>query len=212
MTIEFRDDEIVTDENTGKQYVMLKGLQRVAREHGYIGSEQTHNYIAVGQFGIFQCVYTAIFCDGPDILRWSGSADVNSSNTQEEFKKFPTAVAESRAEARALRKALGVEMLAFEEMGSVASADRKTAANEKISSQVVRSLEALMESKGVATQSLLKAVLSGERFEEVDSLKQMTAKEGADAMRWLNSSSAAKAKSKSSREDKKKALQKKVEG
>lgn len=48
---------------------------------------------------------------------WSGAADVSKENCMEEYAKHPTATAESRAEGRALRKALGINVHTVDEVG-----------------------------------------------------------------------------------------------
>ncbi len=48
---------------------------------------------------------------------WYGAADVSSLNCMEEYAKHPTATAESRAEGRALRKALGINVHTVDEVG-----------------------------------------------------------------------------------------------
>lgn len=48
---------------------------------------------------------------------WSGAADVSKLNCMEEYAKHPTATAESRAEGRALRKALGINVHTVDEVG-----------------------------------------------------------------------------------------------
>jgi len=48
---------------------------------------------------------------------WSGAADVSKANCMEEYAKHPTATAESRAEGRALRKALGINVHTVDEVG-----------------------------------------------------------------------------------------------
>lgn len=53
---------------------------------------------------------------------WGGCADVNSNNTDAKFLPFAFATAETRAEARALRKALGIKILAAEELTTIDTA------------------------------------------------------------------------------------------
>lgn len=48
---------------------------------------------------------------------WSGAADVSPANCMEEYARHPTATAESRAEGRALRKALGINVHTVDEVG-----------------------------------------------------------------------------------------------
>jgi len=48
---------------------------------------------------------------------WYGAADVSKLNCMEEYARHPTATAESRAEGRALRKALGINVHTVDEVG-----------------------------------------------------------------------------------------------
>ncbi len=57
-----------------------------------------------------------------NLIRWGGCADVNANNTDAKFLPYALATAETRAEARALRKALGIKMLAAEEVSSIDTA------------------------------------------------------------------------------------------
>lgn len=57
-----------------------------------------------------------------NIVRWGGLADVNANNTDPKFLAYAVATAETRAEARALRKALGIKILAAEEVSSIDTA------------------------------------------------------------------------------------------
>lgn len=50
---------------------------------------------------------------------FSGAADASPSNVKGIFSKFPTAIAETRAEARALRKALRLRTVVAEELDNV---------------------------------------------------------------------------------------------
>ena len=55
---------------------------------------------------------------------WGGLADVNYANTDPKFIPFALATAETRAEARALRKALGIKILAAEELTNLDTASK----------------------------------------------------------------------------------------
>lgn len=95
----------------------LFGLRRIAQQLiGPIMSSRTdvkqipnpgNNYTAT-------VVVSVLFKDDSS---WYGASDVSKLNCMEEYAKHPTATAESRAEGRALRKALGINVHTVDEVG-----------------------------------------------------------------------------------------------
>lgn len=59
-------------------------------------------------------------------LNYSGTADCRDNNAQGEFKQYPTAMAETRAAARTLRNALGLDICSLEELADPDSMFDKT--------------------------------------------------------------------------------------
>lgn len=178
------------EDNRELRVVYLRGLQRLAQEAGIVRSECKLNFVTkeqTGSVGIMQAVYMVEFSDG---TWWVGTADCNSLNTSEKYMKYPTAVAESRAEARCLRKALNIGILSSEEIGFVdggAAIEQITASSGKqIDSQVVKAIEKLCESRGCTNAEVLEAVLSKDRNRSVFELGELTVEEGQKAMGWLN--------------------------
>jgi hypothetical protein len=58
---------------------------------------------------------------------FSSAADAHYGNTDPLFRKYLTAIAETRAEARALRKAMKIKTAAADELSEVANLDRDVA-------------------------------------------------------------------------------------
>lgn len=56
----------------------------------------------------------------PRYMSFGGSADANPQNTDGVYSKYPVAIAETRAKARALKNALGIEVVAADELSEVA--------------------------------------------------------------------------------------------
>ena len=190
----------------GKPMVTLRGLRRLARLAGLNGSRVAHNHISIGSYGVFQCIYTALFDDG---TTWEASADCSKTNTEGVFLDYPTAVAESRAAARCLKDALGITMLAAEEIAF--EFDNGPKPDGKIDSQVVRMLEVNLNRKNVDVATLLSNVLNKTRSEEVFELEQLTVSEGQEAVRWINNSKPNDNKSKKkSRDARKEELKRKI--
>lgn len=184
--------------------VYLRGLQRLAQEAGLIRSHCYFNFISAaetGSKGIMQAIYEIQFEDGSI---WIGCADCNSNNTKGKFIDFPTAVAESRAEARAIRKALGITMLSSEEIGFAdggAVEQIEASTGKGIDSQVVKAIENLCESRNVTMAEVLEAVLDKARNGSIFELNELTVQEGQKAMAWLNEQKPAKPAKKTAAEE-----------
>lgn len=183
--------EIISKKEGGRELrvVLLRGLQRLAQDAGLVRSHCHFKFISkdeTGTVGIMQAVYEVKFSDGTE---WSGAADCNSSNTDSKFMSYPTAVSESRAEARCLRKALGIQLLSSEEIGfndGGAIEQISASSGKQIDSQVVKAIEKLCETRGVTKAELLEAVLTKARNSSVFELEELTVDEGQKAMGWLN--------------------------
>ena len=66
-----------------------------------------------------------ILCQNGDYLTFSGVADSYDGNTDVVYRKYPTAIAETRAESRAFRKALRIQTVSADELSKVASEDSR---------------------------------------------------------------------------------------
>ena len=184
---EFRPEEMVEKGDAGK-CVRLRGLQRCANLCGIIESYPIMTYIERGgRPGIMQCIYHVKFSDG---THFAGAADVNESNIDPKFAAYPTSVAESRAEARALRKALNItDMLAAEEIGSAeggSTGQPDINMNGKIEPQQVAAINAIIEQLKMQTSNVLNDVLAAARAKAVFSLDELTISEGVNILRYLN--------------------------
>ena len=105
---ELQDGDVVTRKEGGDslEVVLLAGLQRMARLAGIIRQECV---IQAPSDTMVQAIYSATFelpkgeneMQG-QYITFVGTADCNAKNTKGKFLGYPTAVAESRAEARCL--------------------------------------------------------------------------------------------------------------
>lgn len=179
---ELTSDEIITHDD-GKQVVILKALQRLAREADIVKSypSSVGHAVAPDGTGLIHCIYLTEWPDGAII---GGAADCNRGNTSEDFRVYPTAVAESRAETRALRKALGISMLGAEEIDMSEGFTGKTSIDTgKIDPQQVVAIEKLLAEVKVEPIDLFKAVASDR---EVLDVNELTSAEAVAAMGYLN--------------------------
>lgn len=198
---ELRDEDVV-ENNEGKKIVLLRGLQRLSRLAGIKESypEALFHVVDSSGRGMVQCVYITKWNDGSV---FGGTADVNRSNVNEDFAKFPTTIAESRAEGRAIRKALGITLLTAEELDSADGFTGATKAeNGKADSAQVAAIEKLIEDLGIEIVDVITQVADGE---EIVDLADLTPAQAVEAMRYLNSQ-----RGKSKRAARKTALKKQV--
>lgn len=208
-------NEKLTDEHCiekdGDLLPTLAGLQKLAREAGWIGSNTHTNHVSSKSgAGVFQCTVEVIFDDGTS---WSGSADCNQLNTKKKFMSYPTAVSESRAMARALKVALGIFKLTAEEIGfsddgfSSSPVTPETVGQTKIEPSQVKAIESALERRGMDFLDVAPNVLDYERVDEITSLHDLTTSEGSDILSYLNTKkpdekpAADKKESRSSRKD-----------
>lgn len=172
-----RDDEV--------QVVFLSALQRLARSAGLRRQEVQINTPGAT---MVQAVFSCTFSTGEGEVTFVGTADCSSKNTNAPFSHYPTAVAESRAEARCLRKALGINILSSEEIGfrdgfQSIEADPGKAADK----QLVKAVENLCESRGVESIRVIEEVIEDdERAATIFDLASLTTAEAQRAMAWLN--------------------------
>ena len=101
----------------GKEFVYLRGLEKLAKARGIVSAsckfiERTEKFAV--------CTFRYIFADGAE---YDGSADASIDNCDGNFKLYLTAMAESRAKARALRNAFTISMCSVEEKSDVSLVD-----------------------------------------------------------------------------------------
>jgi hypothetical protein len=179
--------------------VLLKGLQRLARRAGIVHQNVE---IKTPSDSMVQAIYTASFMidpaskgTGDNLAIFVGAADCNTKNTKGVFATYPTAVAESRAEARCLRKALGISTLSSEEIGfreNIGSLEASPTG--KADKQLVVAIEKLCESRGFDVARVLEEVITDKaRAASIFELTELTVTEAQAAMSWLNEQKPSKA-------------------
>lgn len=205
---ELQEGDTVSRKEDGEslEVVLLAGLQRLAREGGIVRQSiviQTHSAEMV------QAIFSATFrLPEGDEVTFVGTADCNVKNTAGKFRNYPTAVAESRAEARCLRKALGIRMLSSEEIGfreGVSALEASPTA--KAAGSLVAAIEKLCETRGVDAVVALNAALDENRAAAIFELSELSTSEAQSVMAWLNEQKPAALKGGSKRSARKAELQ-----
>ena len=204
-----RDNEKATRREDDGEFsvVLLSGLQRLAEEAGIQWSDC---HIMTPSDSMVQAIYYARFSDD---TQWVGTADCNTKNTKGKFLCYPTAVAESRAEARCLRKALGIRMLSAEEVGlREGFGTLEASPTGKADSQLIAAINKLCESRGVVAAAVLDAVIDDkERASSIFELSELTTEEAQRALSWLNEQKKQQPSAKDQRDARKAELQAKQE-
>ena len=178
------------------QVVLLAGLQRLARNAGLIRQDVE---IKTPSDTMVQAIFRATFsvapyCTNEDTIYGStevqfvGTADCSAKNTSGKFLNYPTAVAESRAEARALRKALGIKILSSEEVGLRENfGTLEASASNKADGQLIAAIEKLCENRSIDPVRVLDEVIEDPtRSNTIFQLAELTTAEAQRAMSWLN--------------------------
>lgn len=161
----------------GKETIRLMGLQILARRAGIVESWPELISVQTDNGVVFQCIYHVRFSDG---TRFAGAADSNRDNNNSyPFSTYPTAIAESRAEARAIRKALGITILATEEIGFASK-------SRLVDKQQVSAINMLVERKGLNIRDVLDEVLTTARAACISSVDALSEEEGAKLIKHLN--------------------------
>jgi hypothetical protein len=180
---ELKKSETIFNEELGKRVVLLRGLQRLAHEAGLQKSDlELYHCVGPTGKGMIQCKYTVHFEDGSS---WVGAADCSAANTVAEFVKYPTAIAESRAESRALKKALRIEMHSAEEMG-MNPLEGDLQLDGKLSPEQLLAIQGLMKVLKINGADVVEAAVEGDRQNDIHALEELTFDEGVSAIEFLN--------------------------
>ena len=139
--------------------------------------------------------YVVVFEDGQT---WGGCADVNFNNIDPKFLPFAFSTAETRAEARALRKALRIKILAAEEftpIDTAASVSAITTADwseGEITDQQKGCIDRMCKKLGISVYKLINCQKEGTKvyFDETkirnNSIDDLTNKKATGVITMLN--------------------------
>lgn len=172
-------------EEGGRQFVYLRGLERLAKERGIINAicirleemRDSRGVIATYQYGFVDgCIY-------------QGSADATKANCEGNFGAYLTAMAESRAKARALRTAFGISMCSVEEKADIVVME--DADSSAIEDHQLQAIKFLAKQKEFANKEDVLALLSKSR--PINDMRELTKEEGRELIKALNDTKQAKA-------------------
>lgn len=181
---QLRPDE--RGEEDGTKFVLIKGLRRLAKIKGI--KKESHPIVNSliwstehkGNVPFVQVSYMVEFADGQI---FSDVADAHIYNLGENpiFQVFPTAIAATRAEARALRKALGIDLVSKEELAPKSSLYDTSG---PIKSEQKTLIKRLMDrNKIVDASDLVSKVTTRQNVVDIE---ELTFEEAQAALKYLN--------------------------
>jgi hypothetical protein len=184
-------EDLKSDEkwNEGeREYPYLKGLKRIALSNRggvrRVDSEvvKAPSVNTTGSKGeapdcIAAVTVTYHFNDG---TAFAGSADASYKAHVAPFNLHLVAVAESKAEARAIRRAFNISQVAKEEMGS--SRQEEDRSNEPISDVQIEGIKKIAKRKGLGP----KAVLGLIKRTDISGIENLTRSEAVAALKAVN--------------------------
>lgn len=187
---ELKDDEKWSED--GKEYPYLKGLKRIAftNRGGVLSIES--NVVKVPSVGTSggkgekpDCIAAVtiryIFKDGTS---FDGSADASYKAHSAPYNLHLVAIAESKAEARAIRRAFNIAQVSKEEVGSADEFQEENRDNEPISDTQLEGIKTIAQRKKLGRKEVCKLI--GREDLEGD-LKKLTFAEGRKALKAINS-------------------------
>lgn len=178
----FAPDEMVEDPKTKNRLPNIDGLRRVAKlllgevitsVPDVIKSPSEQDRSATVSYLITLQRY-----DGR-LVTYGGAADCSSDNTDQVYAKHPVSVAETKAEARALRKALGLKKI-------IAAEEANMEAPESWQEEVINDMQLLLIDKKCKESDInvLKFMKSGKHAYK--HFKQIPRNVAAEMVRYVN--------------------------
>ncbi|TFH25943.1 hypothetical protein E4G67_00050 [Candidatus Bathyarchaeota archaeon] len=172
----------------GKEYPYLNGLKRIAfSNRGGVQSVRSDivkvpsvNVDAKGMTPdcIAAVTVTYSFKDGTS---FAGSADASYKAHKAPFSLHLVAIAESKAEARAIRRAFNISQVAKEEIGS--SHEEEDRSNEKISDTQLEGIKNLARRKQLGQKDVLKLI----KRDDLANISELTHAEAVATLKAVNS-------------------------
>ena len=164
-------------EKDGRKFPRLCGLQRLAHENrGGVSAVESHIANTPARDNPIAAVTVVYqFADG---TCFAGSADATTAAHDKPYSLHLVALAESKAEARALRRAFNISAVSAEEIGNapIAGVD-----NGPIEDTQVSGIKMVGKRKGFNQQEILDLIKS-----DAGSFEELTSEQGRELMKQLN--------------------------
>ncbi len=167
--------ELTDDELWKGEYPLLRGLQRLAHERGIKAIISDVRMVPSKESRIAAVTVTVEFKDG---TIFSGSADAKYSAHTDPFRDHLTALADSKAEARAYRRAFNISKASKEECGEIPAGGDPD--NTPIADSQIEGI------KNMANQRKLTVVEAVKLVGIEKEIEDLTGKEARDVIRALN--------------------------
>lgn len=172
---------ILKEESKVNQLIIVprEHIQELTSKNGDDDVMSVHEEIATHNFPMASVTFNITLRDG---RTFSDSADAFYSNC-EELALFPTAVASARAEARCLRKVLGIVAHAAEEIVDKDAGEELAPDDDSpIKAEQAKLIDKIL----TGLELSLKELLEGITTREVFSVEKLTTGEARKALRILN--------------------------
>lgn len=180
---DLNSDEKYTDSKSNKEYPYLKGLKRLAfTNRGGIKAIRS-KVVKVPSVGLIDggtpdCIAAVtIAIEFNDGTTFEGSADASYKAHKAPFNLHLLATAESKAEARAIRRAFNIGQCSKEEMGSEEDESEKGPINDA----QIQGIKKIAKRKQLGQTAVLKLV----GREDLSDIKELTALEGRMALKAI---------------------------
>lgn len=164
---DFRDEFVKSLQ--GKDFILYGGLVTLAHARGFKGM-RTELLQAPNKSNDNMCIVRAIVTDENGI-EWHGIGDADDTNTNKNIAKHKIRMAETRAKGRALRDALGIDIVMDAELVDPYE-------KEMITQHQAKAIKRIMNSKGIDKQTV--SEISYEMFGIKSSARLL--KEQADSL------------------------------
>lgn len=192
---DLKDSEKYTEKGGNREYPYLRGLQRIAHSNrGGVKEILSHIVKApsVDSDGedtpdcIAAVTVTYVFKDGTS---FAGSADASYKAVEHPVNLHLTAVADSKAEARAIRRAFAISKVSKEEIGDAQFIEyQEDSVDDKpISDQQIQGIKRVAKRKELGQADVIQLLkLKDPRAAEVNDINDLNRAEAAKAMRLIN--------------------------
>lgn len=134
---------------------------------------------------VVEVVYTFGSIDGPVLFSWKENGDCRAKTANPGFKNYTTALAATRASARALRFALGLEICTQEEITDIENLIDKTSGEPAADQQKALIRDRMIQKHGKKKNKAFRE-LSEIVGEKVVTLDQLTRGQAADILEVIN--------------------------